>query len=515
MSVNVRARGLGLRANGFLLSAVALTGACSDAGTAGTGAGPVTSSEALSLRADERCEAPQGEMSVSALSKFEAETRITRRNDGAMVAIWDSNVDYPGTGGMQSIGYRVFRPHCERGGGQGWGPVQLLTVPGGHYHSDPSVAVDREGDFYLSFIAVEGPIASPPSLFPSYPESIVRPYVARLRRGATTADAPVLISGPDDTFTDKPWIAITPEGAVAVSYLGGGNGPGFPIVFARSTDHGATWQRSVPDATNNAFLPQVCIGGEGRRIYVTDIYAPFGGGKQDGAAMTSNVTLRERPIDEARRSRAARRGRTPTAPVITPGPLPPGVPTQHLHWSDDDGRTWSEGNAWPIDSNNAYSITTCAVSGKDVWLTEVFGATQDFPPPSQTIRVGHFTDRGATFVGDTVPSFDGDPFFAQPLIVADEEGRLNLFTHTLQGYYDNSLGGRFVRLRSRDGGKTFGPTEALATDLFTGGGAVRHNVGWMGDYQGGEAREDGTLDVTFVAPRQGIPQHVTYLHLPR
>ena len=511
MRVNVRARGLGLRANGFLLSVVALTGACSDAGT---GAATATSSEALSGRADERCEAPQGEMSASEQSKFEAETRITRRSDGTMVAIWDSNVDYPGVGGMQSAGYRIFRPHCEKGRGRGWGPVHLLTVPGSIYNSDPSVAVDRNGDFYLSFIATEGPIVSPPSLFPSYPEDIMRPYVARLRRDAEVADAPVLISGPDDTFTDKPWIAITPEGAVVVSYLGGGNGPDFPIVVARSADHGVTWTRAIADGTNGAFLPQICVGNEGRRIFVTDNYAPVDTGHQDGAAVMANVTTRPRPIDEARRSRAARRGRRATAPVITPGPLPPDVATQHLHWSDDDGRTWAEGNAWPIDSNNGYSITTCAVSGKDVWLTEVFGATQDFPPPSQTIRVGHFTDRGATFVGDTVPSFDGDPFFDQPLIVADGEGRVNLFTHTMQGYYDNSGGGRFVRLRSRDGGKTFGPTEALATDLFTGH-ATRHNVGWMGDYQGGEAREDGSLDVTFVAPRQGIPQHVTYLHLPR
>ena len=502
-----------LRANGFVLSAVLPLAGCSDRGVASEHAPLVAQ---VSAADDDACDAPDGDISSSSRSLFEAETRVARAPDGSMVAVWVSDPEAPDTGGFQSIGYRVYRPHCEGEGRSGWGPVQLLAGPASFYNSDPSVAADDDGNFYIAFIDAEGPLVIPPTTYPSYPEDQLRVYASRLRRNAKSADAPVLVSRTDYSFNDKPWITVTPRGALVVSYYDSDIDTGRAIV-ARSTDQGATWTHAVMDPSVAAFLPQVCVGAHSKRIYATDVFlGEFG---DDANAHREFAPIVHRRLTERLRARlASRHGRQTARPAapITPGPSgDPSVPAIHLHWSDDDGVTWNESgfNQWPGDANLGFSIPTCAAFGKDVWLAQSVATTLDFPPLAQKVTVSHFTNSGATFVADATPVLDGAHFFDQPLVVADGEGRVNVLTQTALGYFNGTTGGRFVRARSVDRGVTFGAADVLASNIWNGG--RRHGIGWLGDYVGADPRRDGSLDVTFVAPGLKEPSHVIYAHLPR
>lgn len=163
------------------------------------------------------CAPPQGNISESGLSLFEAETSVASARDGSIAAVWISNTASPFKGGFQSIGYRVWRPNCELGP-DGWSPVQLIAVPGAFYHSDPSVAVNERGDFFFSFLAAFGRHTPPDNSPHGWNDR--RVYVARLRRGAVSVEPAVLATR--NPFTplhpDRPTIAVTPRGTLLVAY---------------------------------------------------------------------------------------------------------------------------------------------------------------------------------------------------------------------------------------------------------------------------------------------------------
>jgi hypothetical protein len=456
-----------------------------------------TTGAELRSAAPDGCEAPAGTISASPLGAFESETRVARAKDGALAAVWISNTAAPQDGGVQSIGYRVFRPECGPGGRGGWGQVQLLTVPGFFYHSDPTVTVDAHGDFYFAFLAAEGPITAA-SGFPQPPDDALRVFVAKLPRGASTALAPMLVSSAGYEFDDKPWIDVTPRGAIAISYNQSDGDLVSNTVVARSTDRGATWTTSLVDDTGTG-LPQLCVPTSGHRVYVSDMV--FGSGN-DGHVDAQARLAKPRPRPRPRRA----------STVV------PGQPAIHVHWSDDDGVTWTAGdvNAWPGgDPNATYSIPTCAARGRDVWLAAAMAPTEDFPPLSQTVQLAHFVDGGATFDRVVLPDMGGDFFYWQPLVVAGDDGELDLLSYVNRAYFTSPLrtDGTFVRLRSHGAGATWSAPDVLATNQWNGG--ERHGVGFQGDYVGAAPRDGGGLDVTYVPTFENVPQHVELLHLPR
>ena len=481
----------------FALTALVIVGCGGMGGTTGSATSETTGAE-LRTAAGDDCEAPPGNISASPLGTFESETRLARAKDGSLAAVWISNTAAPHDGGFQSIGYRLFRPSCERGGHGGWGPVQLLTVPGFFYHSDPTVTVDAHGDFYFAFLAAEGPITAT-SGFPQPPDDALRVFVAKLPRGASTALAPMLVSLAGYEFDDKPWIDVTPRGAIAVSYNQSDGDLVSNTVVARSSDRGATWTTSLVDDTGTG-IPQLCVPISGHRIYLTDMV--FGAGS-DGHVDAQARLAKPRPSARPRRRASA---------VVA------GQPAIHVHWSDDDGVTWNANdvNAWPgADPNATYSIPTCAARGRDVWLAAAMAPTEDFPPLSQSVQIAHFVNGGATFDRTVFPDMGGDFFYWQPLIVAGNDGELDLLSYVNRAYFTSPLrtDGTFVRLRSHGTGLTWTAPDVLATHLWDGGD--RHGLGFQGDYVGAVPRDGGGLDITFVPPFENTPQHVELLHLPR
>src|SRR5260221_10011385 len=195
--------------HGTLRALVIVAAACGRGQPADGTAGPSLTGPALeSHGGNAGCAPPQGNISESGLSLFEAETSVATALDGSIAVVWISNTDSPFNGGVQSIGYRVWRPDCELGP-DGWSPVQLITVPGAFYHSDPTVAANERGDFFISFLAAFGP-HTPPDNSPTG-RNDRRVYVARLSRRAMSVEPAVLATR--NPFTplhpDRPTIAVS------------------------------------------------------------------------------------------------------------------------------------------------------------------------------------------------------------------------------------------------------------------------------------------------------------------
>src|SRR5260221_7100007 len=311
--------------HGTLRALVIVAAACGRGQPADGTAGPSLTGPALeSHGGNAGCAPLQGNISESGLSLFEAETNVASAPDGSIAVVWISNTDSPFNGGFQSIGYRIWRPRCELGP-DGWGPVQLITVPGAFYHSDPSVVANERGDFFFSFLAAFG-LHTPPDNSP-HGWNDRRVYVARLPRGASSVEPAMLATRNPSTplRPDRPTTAVTPRGTLLVSYA---EITDLSQRLVRSEDDGATWTESIVDGSGFGFEGQVCVPRRGgRRVYVMKIWWGASGAPGDARA--------RRPEED---------GRTPM-----PGLGDPAVPAIHLHWSDDDGVTFrpEDVNRWP------------------------------------------------------------------------------------------------------------------------------------------------------------------------
>ncbi len=390
--------------------------------------------------------------------------RVTSPNRGSacsIAVVWISNTDSPFNGGVQSIGYRVWRPDCELGP-DGWSPVQLITVPGAFYHSDPTVAANERGDFFISFLAAFGP-HTPPDNSPTG-RNDRRVYVARLSRRAMSVEPAVLATR--NPFTplhpDRPTIAVSPRGTLLVAYTEFNDQS---MRLLRSEDGGATWTEAVVDGSGFGFEGQVCVPRRGHhRVYVMKIWwgAP-GSGPSDARAN-------------------GRFGEGVGAP--TPGLGDPAIPAVHLHWSDDDGVTFrpEDVNRWPMDPILGGGFT-CDARDDDVWIAG--GLASDFTDAATaTLHIAHFVDGGLTLAGESVPEVPANVYFTDPVIVAGLERGLDVMAYRFE--IGAPVDGQFVRIHSGDG-ETWSAPDVLAEHLSRLGD--RHGLAWLGDYVGGPHRD--------------------------
>ena len=375
---------------------------------------------------------------------LEVETHLAAAPDGAMCAAWIAL----GASASSDIGY-VF----SRDGGATWTSPLALGDASGRESSDPVVAADAQGNFYVTWIAFRRSGGGQASDFVL--------YVAKAAAGQDKFSTPVSV----DTFAhgDKPWITVTAQNTILVTYMADGPG-GDPVLYAqRSVNTGAAWTRSTifSSAGGQANFIVPCAPKTGTRVWATHLTTEGGGGFG-----------------------------------------------QRLHWSDDDGATWPAGNTKTFASNSSVQPATCAAKGNDVWVGYGQWTAQpaDQGSPVDEYHVMH-TSNGTT-LDDVIAS---DSATKQQdlgtLVVEDATGELALTYYA--GDSDGSTGN--VRsVRSTDGGKTWGKSKSVSAAItFT---SDRASAKWLGDYMGTVLR-GGSL-FTVYGQNSGQYTHVAFSRSP-
>ena len=379
-------------------------------------------------------------VSMSAATTSEHEPHLARSASGALAVVWMGYATNVAT----SIGY-VLSPD----GGATWPTPQALVSPSGNRSADPSVVADACGGFHLSFLVYTQTGTSSPQ--------DTRVYVASAAPGATAFGEPRQVSAAPAGL-DKPWIAVTPRGALLVCHASSGG-----VACARSVD-GASWQPSkVMGTGGDVELPFVCTSGDDARVYVA--YMTFAGPR--------------------------------------------------LSWSDDDGASWPASASRAVSAPGETSVgvletPSCVVAGGELVVS--YGVSTD-PMPASTsprlsaIRLARSVDRGATFASYGTLSVPGTSFL-HPTLARDGDGTLHLAYY--QGVADGDLMGAFTYARAASGTLSFSTGTALTPLAFT---TSRGAPPWHGDY-GGLITQDGALWAAYAGSPSGGAAHVGVLHGP-
>ena len=128
--------------------------------------------------------------------------------------------------------------------------------------SDPVVAVDPQGNFYISWVGFDRSGGNPNP-------TNMNIYVARIAAGATTATLTNVAPGESNAaFLDKPWIAASPlDGTLYVTWNRTTNNNAPEMRVARSTN-GTTWAAPMTFSDNltaaDRNLAQIVVGADGK-----------------------------------------------------------------------------------------------------------------------------------------------------------------------------------------------------------------------------------------------------------
>jgi hypothetical protein len=376
---------------------------------------------------------------------MEAETSVAVGPDGfvvvAFIAVQMS--------GLSTNGYRFSTD-----GGKTWAGLGYLGSPGGRVASDPVLTFDRDGNAWMSWVGYH--------LTNQGDATDMHVYVARADKGKTEFGTPLEVSDPKaGTQLDKPWITITPKGAILVTYAETSTGAAWS---SRSEDGGATWKRAKVEAGATAFsnLLFPCSSDKGR-VYVAYIHADgMGGGAR-------------------------------------------------LRWSDDDGASWPLANKTDLpaaDDQPAFEDPTCAASGDEVWVsygvsTDQFGTQQS--SKLNGIRIAH-SSNGGHAVDRRTDALDqaASKYAMHPQMVREAGGALDVIYYAGAKVDDPS--GSFRRTRSTDGGVTWGPSETIQSP--EGFVPSRSDQRWLGDYTG-IAFADGALYASWADNTSGT-SHIAF-----
>jgi hypothetical protein len=314
-------------------------------------------------------------------------------------------------------------------------PLRSVTLPGGLAGSDPALAVDASGNFYLAMLGEHVARAM---------VDYTQIFVAAAPAGTTTFGTPVEVTNSAQSLiNDHPKIHVTTGGTIVVVY-GEFPSPTSTKSVGRAATRldGGSWQIGTivdaPDALG-ANLFWLC---EGAGILYTAYL--------ETTASDSHVALRS---------------------------------------STDDGATWSAGST-------VVSLATelpagldpgCVASGDDVWVmyatnaAPTMGAT--LLDSAQTMPVVHVGNRGTVPDATAFDALDkaAGALGLLPVLVRDTMG--NLVVVYLSGNAEGDTGGSLRYTRSTDAG--FAPSVRVDGPLvFT---LNRTTNNWLGDYLGAVA----------------------------
>ncbi len=359
-------------------------------------------------------------------SFLEAETSLWVHGS-TVVAGW---IAIPGGPQTSVMGYSI-----SQNSGTTWSPPSAVSSPGGRDSSDPVITSDAQGNFYMAFVGFfRDPKGNPLDM---------HVYVAKAPAGSTAFGAPVEVSDPNESATlyDKPWITVTQNGSIVVSYANFDQATSFALTAAHSTD-GITWQRSdiTSDPTFSEFsnLSFLCADLAGPRVY-----SVF------GTESAQNVfRIRESFSDDG--------GVSWHAPLEVAGPG-----TNEIVTFDDP---------------------TCVALGND--LSVLYGVS-DMPATgmseseaSVAIKLAHVTSGTSVATRTDVQDSTTGALFIHPQITGDATGKLSVAYYA--GQFDGDDNGTY-----RVGPVTWnghGPTRAYKDPIFFT--SKRGDPQWLGDYTG-------------------------------
>jgi hypothetical protein len=389
-------------------------------------------------------------VSLDGASKFEVEPFFVARQ-GDLAIAWEAC----GCDDLTRIGY------VRRGLAAGFDKPRYLASPNGQMASNVTIAQDGAGSLYATWASwTPGPDPAQPHV----QVSDIHIQFARWPAGAVGFESPVELSEPIvDSLYDKPWMIITSDDVIVISYSDLRRGG---ILTVSSVDGGASFRRAVVDPS------------------MSNLSAPCPDGRPGGAFVTyfANRTIR-------------------------------------VAHTADGGITWSAPVAAAVaDSSGdvASQDPTCIASGDEVWIA--YGRTHiqaNMPvEPLVGVHVAHLTlgtdvpDRDVVALdGNAQVSFDGGTgagFLLFPQFARNVDGILGLAVYRAlsEGIGTADL----VVVVSTDGGRSFESPIALATGLTPS--LQRHVPDWLGDYFGWGLTVAG-LGVAFIDNASGF-SHIAF-----
>jgi hypothetical protein len=360
----------------------------------------------------------------------EGETHLAYGSNGFVAAVWTA---FNNT--SIYIGYSFSKDS-----GVTWTPVQTLDAPLATQNAagDQTVAIDSNDNAWMSFITFNNAVTE------------MHVYAVEAPAGTTTFGTPVEVTDPiegtpQDGATalfsyDKPWIAITKNNEIIVTYTRFEQSGATNIIGGRSSD-GTSFSRvnvttngldgGTGDFVNLAFP---CASSSTDRLWVVHM-------DQDSTGNFGVV----------------------------------------LHYSDDDGATWPAANTVVVDPNTASGIfddPSCAGNGNDAYVQ--FEHTGAGGTVASSVLVAHSSNGGTSF-GAPVNVLDTASAAAwHSEIALEASGKLDVEYYG--GASDGDTNASVFFVRSADQGATWSKETLIKNPITLT--SQRNPQNWLGDYLG-------------------------------
>jgi hypothetical protein len=362
---------------------------------------------------------------------LETEVQVAVAPDGTIAIAWIAE----GPADIW-IGYRFSTD-----GGATFSPIGRMQIPPGLAGSDPALAVDSAGNFYLSALGVH---------FVGTSADYTRVFVAKATSSTMTFAAPVeVVSSSQPMLYDHPKILVTAKGTVVLGFSqspvsADGGPPTTSIGRVATSKDGQSWQVGTIVGPPSVLFANLFWFCEGDGI----LYATY----LESTALAGYIALRSSP---------------------------------------DDGATWTA-------SSTAVSLATeivseldptCVAHGSDVWIAYCTTASpttdpMNFLDSARAIRVAHSADRGNVVGTTRTAALDtaAGALGLMPVLVRESGGAFDVAYLTGSAEGDTMGSMRYVR-EAADAG--FAPSIAVDGPLtFT---MNRSKTNWLGDYLGAVA----------------------------